>query len=134
MYNFEQEGPIYILLGKQDHAHMGIIKVRFIKGRLGKGSVCYAELHLFYANPLGVTGVFTGKANGGFYDRASTAIADACKSAGILADFNVCDNFVFNRDKQFATSYCLDQLKVPVYAGNGNQKEAFSLFFDIIEV
>lgn len=131
MFDFNNDERTYILLKKGTGDHEGTIKVRCHKNC----STVYAELRLFIGNALtGERAVFTtGKAGGYGYDKANAAIADACEKAGILPEYETASDFEF-KHSDLAERYCMDTCKVPVVSGTGNQKRAFELFFDVIEV
>jgi hypothetical protein len=130
MFDFCNNERTYVFLNKQTKNHEGTLEIRMSVS----GKTVYAELQLFPGNCLTGNGMcIAGSAHGYGYDRESVAVADACKKADILAEQKTCDDFEFKKSS-FAEHYCIDQCKVPVYAGTGNQKRAFELFFDVLEV
>jgi hypothetical protein len=128
-----------------------------ILARWTNSGVCRAMVELYQGNSY--NGVYTsgiGYAGGGGYDKFSAAVNDAChkctKSEYIDGTFKEIKNpintgnhdkikdFVFcntseERSARAARGQALkDEKIIPVYSGAGNTEEAFSLFFNYIQV
>ena len=105
-----------------------------------KSGTCYVALHLYAGNILGIgyrSG--KGKAGGYGYDKLSSAIADAVKDAGI----SLGDSILRGSAARFTgCTFTLEQVReickrdtiIPVYAGSGNQRTAFEIFWKFEEV
>lgn len=105
-----------------------------------KSGTCYAMVQIYAGSSFdGAYHIGTGSAGGYGYDKLSSAIADALDHAeikrgplDILAAMARHDGAKMTREE--AAKVCKETHYIPVYAGTGNQQEAFGLYWCFVGV
>jgi len=110
------------------------------------GSVCHANV-ILYPHGWQIVGKEVpevrgeeGRAGGYGYDKYSAAVADSLNKQGlggshdILAPWVFCNSVDKRKSMIEAEKIIRDKKIIPVYSGAGNVREAFSLYFRVIEV
>jgi hypothetical protein len=113
------------------------------------GAVCHARV-ILYSHGWKVLGLDGSKGNadkdgiaGGYgYDKFSAAVADSLQKMGLgctheemnIATFG---NGTFGKESEEIKTKARNEIKktgkIPVYSGSGNVREAFELYFRVIE-
>jgi hypothetical protein len=84
-----------------------------------------------------------GRAGGYGYDKYSAAVADSLQKQGLAGKHKDINTFTFGNGRMTvesreiqknATQAIKDKKIIPVYSGAGNVREAFELYFRVIEI
>jgi len=137
-----------VLLDKETGAECGKVLAYYTDNPAG--SVCHACVILYY-HGWEVLGLDTnidhpkieGRAGGYGYDKYSAAVADSLRKQGLVGKHDEIYAFTFGNGymneesreiQKNARQAIIDKKIIPVYSGAGNVREAFELYFRVIEV
>jgi len=113
------------------------------------GSVCHAKVIMYRVGDkiLGreeSDNDAEGRAGGYGYDKYSAAVADCLHKMGLSCNRGEMDAFTFHNSDDKTTgveekrkeqlAWIVENKKIPVYSGSGNVRQAFEIYFRVIEV
>jgi hypothetical protein len=137
-----------LLLDKETGAECGKVLAYYTDNPAG--SVCHACV-ILYPQGYKVIGIdstdhakIEGRAGGYGYDKYSAAVADSLQKQGLAGKHDEINAFTFGNGntwsedcqkiKADAVQAIKDKKIIPVYSGAGNVREAFELYFRVVEV
>ena len=143
---------VIMLANKQTGEKEGRILARWTES-----GTCHAMVQLYQGN--GYNGIHTiglGRAGGYGYDKFSAAVNDACNKAYItefvdgeykeikkpintgnhdkIKGFVFCNTSEERAARESVGQALKDEKIIPIYSGAGNTEQAFSLFFNYVQV
>jgi hypothetical protein len=135
---------VTLLLDKETGEEAGKILAYYSNNPAG--SVCHANV-ILYPHGWKIVGKEApevrgeeGRAGGYGYDKYSAAVAESLSKQGLGGDHTILAPWVFinsegeRQNKPEAEKIIKDKKIIPVYSGAGNVREAFELYFRVIEV
>lgn len=139
---------VMVLLDKETGAECGKVLAYYTDNPAG--SVCHACVILYYhgweilgLDPNADHPKIEGRAGGYGYDKYSAAVADSLHKQGLAGIHEDINDFTFGNGtfsdeseeiRKSAIQAIKDKKIIPVYSGAGNVREAFELYFRVIEV